>query len=121
MSRGWLAIVLGGLSAGCAHWTVQQGGIDSVLGAAPRKVLITRTDSSQTILASPFLEPGRIVGYRVSWRGRVYPDHMVTVRLEEVASVATWYEGETRLVPLGIIALPVAMFIAGLASAGAFK
>lgn len=114
MKAKWVILLVVAASVGCARWTVPAEGPRSVLASTPPKVLITLSDSSQSILASPVLRSDTIVGYHESWRGRVDSAQVVSIPLDQVRSLATWYEGPTWLPVVGLVALPLILLISGI-------
>ncbi len=114
MKANWAILLVLAACAGCARWTVRSESPRSVLASAPRKVLLTMSDSSQSILASPVLRSDTIVGYHESWRGRVDSSRVVSIPLDQVRSLATWYEGQIWLPVVGLVALPLTMLLLGI-------
>lgn len=110
-SRAFLILVVVSICVGCAHWQRETDAPAAVLGQNPSRILVTRKDSSQTVIVEPFLHDSTIVGLRGSIRGRVYPNDTLFVPLADVDAIATWYGGFEPLVYVGFVALPIIVLL----------
>lgn len=93
LSRRGLAVVVL-LVGGCAHWQTEAASPEEILADEPERIMVTTKDGSTVFLAAPTHTGDTISGRALSARGKVDSTTRVTVPLDHVSSIATWYPGE---------------------------